>query len=43
VGDDNVSSKLLFEKTGFFKAAIKKDWNFVEGKYKDEIMYQLIN
>ena len=43
VGDDNVSSKLLFEKAGFFKAAIKKDWNFVEGKYKDEIMYQLIN
>ncbi|WP_029034684.1 GNAT family N-acetyltransferase [Salinimicrobium terrae] len=43
VGDENISSKLLFEKTGFFKAATKKDWNLVGGEYKNEVMYQLIN
>ena len=43
VGEDNVSSKLLFEKAGFTVAATKKDWNLVEGEYKDEITYQLIN
>ena len=43
VGEDNVSSKLLFEKAGFTMAARKKDWNLVDGVYKDEITYQLIN
>ena len=43
VGSDNVSSKLLFEKSGFLHTATKKDWNLVDGKYKDEITYQLIN
>lgn len=43
VGEENSTSRLLFEKSGFIKAATKKDWNFVNGKYKDEITYQLIN
>ena len=43
VGSDNASSKLLFEKAGFFQSAVKKDWNLVNGEYKDEITYQLIN
>lgn len=43
VGSDNSSSKLLFEKSGFLLTATKKDWNLVDGEYKDEITYQLIN
>jgi diamine N-acetyltransferase len=40
---DNVASIKLFEKNRFVKAGIKKDWVLVKGKYKDEILYQLIN
>lgn len=43
VGSDNASSRLLFEKSGFLLTAKKKDWNLVDGEYKDEITYQLIN
>lgn len=43
VGEDNTSSKLLFEKAGFILTATKKDWNFIEGEYKAELTYQLIN
>lgn len=43
VGSDNTSSKLLFEKAGFTLTARKKDWNLVDGEYKDEFTYQLIN
>ena len=43
VGEDNSSSKLLFEKSGFLLAGIRKDWNLVDEEYKDEFTYQLIN
>lgn len=43
VGEDNTSSKLLFEKAGFTLTATRKDWNLVEGVYKAEHTYQLIN
>ncbi len=43
VSEDNASSKILFEKAGFTVAARKKDWNLVDGEFKDEITYQLIN
>ncbi len=42
VGTDNVPSRLLFEKAGFVRAGIKKDWNFIDGKFRDELLYQLI-
>lgn len=42
VGIDNVPSQHLFEKAGFVKSGHKKDWNFVNGKFKDELLYQLI-
>jgi diamine N-acetyltransferase len=32
----------LFEKQKFKKIGVKKDWIYVKGKYKDEILYQLI-
>jgi diamine N-acetyltransferase len=43
VGAENTSSKLLFEKAGFACTARKKDWVRVNGSYKDELIYQLIN
>ncbi len=43
VGTDNVSSKLLFEKCGFELSGCKKEWIRVNGTFKDELLYQLIN
>ncbi|WP_034887858.1 GNAT family N-acetyltransferase [Gillisia sp. Hel_I_29] len=40
---DNLPSIQLFEKCGFKKVGIKKDWNLINGKFKDEILYQFIN
>lgn len=38
----NKGSITLFEKAGFERSGIKKDWIFSEGKYEDEYLYQLI-
>lgn len=40
---DNLASLKLFEKCNFKPVGIKKDWVLVNGKFKDEILYQLIN
>lgn len=40
---DNARSIQLFEKAGFTRSGVKKDWVFSEGKYKDEYFYQLIS
>lgn len=40
---DNESSKILFENQGFKKVGVKKEWTLVKGKFKDEVLYQLIN
>ena len=39
----NQASIALFTKFGFEKIGIKKDWNLLAGKFKDEAMFQLIN
>lgn len=39
---DNTASSKLFEKKGFSKVGVKKEWNFVKGNFKDEILYQLV-
>ncbi|RCS28312.1 N-acetyltransferase [Polaribacter sp. WD7] len=39
---DNLSSISLFTKHNFQKIGIKKDWILSKGKFKDEILYQLI-
>ena len=39
---DNHKSITLFEKLNFKKSGIKKDWLFVNGNFKDEVIYQLI-
>lgn len=43
IGADNNASLALFTKFGFQKIGIKKQWNLVDGKYHDEILFQLIN
>jgi len=42
ISEDNKPSMQLFTKMGFKKIGLKKDWNFVDGNYKNELMYQLI-
>ncbi|WP_299064147.1 GNAT family N-acetyltransferase [uncultured Polaribacter sp.] len=39
---DNAKSISLFTKHNFKKVGVKKDWILSEGKFKDEVLYQLI-
>ena len=43
VSEDNDASIKLFTKQGFKNIGLKKDWIFVNGSYKNEYMFQLIN
>lgn len=43
IGTENEASKALFTKFGFQCIGVKKDWNLINGVYKDEAIYQLIN
>ena len=40
---DNTKSIALFKKHQFTKVGNKKDWIFTNGKFKDELLFQLIN
>ncbi|CAL2084827.1 GNAT family protein [Tenacibaculum sp. 190524A02b] len=40
---DNIKSLHLFQKKNFKRIGIKKDWIFSQGKFKDEVLFQLIN
>lgn len=42
IAANNVISKSLFEKFDFKPVGVKKDWNYNNGSYNDEILYQLI-
>lgn len=42
ITSDNLKSLALFESYNFKKIGLKKDWILAKGKYKDEILYQLI-
>lgn len=42
ISEDNEPSIHLFEKAGFEKTGVKKDWNFSAGIYKNVYQYQLI-
>lgn len=42
VTEDNQGSIHLFEKVGFVKVGTKKDWILINGKYKNEILFQKI-
>ncbi|QBA64391.1 GNAT family N-acetyltransferase [Muriicola soli] len=41
--EDNMPSINLFEKLGFIKTGIKKDWIRWQGTYKDQYLYQKFN
>jgi diamine N-acetyltransferase len=43
ISEENEASIKLFEKLGFVKIGLKKDWNFDNEAYKNEYLYQLIN
>jgi len=43
VSEDNLASIKLFTNKGFNKIGLKKDWNFLNGVYKNEYLFQLIN
>jgi diamine N-acetyltransferase len=43
IGTENIASIALFTKFGFQKIGIKKDWNLVNGIYKDEAIFQLLS
>ena len=43
IGTENVASNALFTKFGFEIIGVKKDWILVNGNYKDEAIFQLIN
>lgn len=43
ITDDNTKSLALFSKHNFVKIGVKKDWILSEGKFKNEVLFQLIN
>ncbi|WP_298498537.1 GNAT family protein [uncultured Algibacter sp.] len=43
ISEDNGASVKLFSNQGFKQIGLKKDWNYVNGSYKNEYLYQLIN
>jgi len=43
ISETNTASIKLFEKQGFKKIGLKKDWNFQNGSFTNEYLYQLIN
>lgn len=42
ISEDNQASLQLFKKQGFEIVGLKKDWNFVDGAYKNEYLLQRI-
>ncbi len=42
IGEDNAASIKLFESLDFKQIGVKRDWNFVHGKFKNEVFYQKI-
>lgn len=43
IGSGNTNSIKLFESRNFKRIGVKKDWVFINNKFKDELLYQLIN
>ena len=41
--EENAPSIKLFEKQGFERVGLKKDWTRVGGSFKNEYLYQLIH
>ncbi|MGR7811770.1 GNAT family N-acetyltransferase [Lacinutrix undariae] len=43
ISEDNLASITLFESYDFKKVGLKKDWNFYNGSYKNEYLFQRIS
>jgi diamine N-acetyltransferase len=43
ISEDNSKSIALFEKRGFKKFGVKKDWVYTNKQFKNELLFQLIN
>jgi diamine N-acetyltransferase len=43
ISEDNQASINLFSNQGFKRIGLKEDWNLVNGTYKNEYLFQLIN
>lgn len=43
ISEENKASLKLFSNQGFKKVGLKADWNLVNGTYKNEYLFQLIN
>ena len=43
IGEDNTKSIKLFMNQGFNKIGLKKEWNLINGNYKNEFFLQLLN
>ena len=43
ISEDNKASINLFKGCNFEKVGLKQDWNIVNGVYKNEYLFQLIN
>lgn len=42
ISEDNMASLNLFKKHAFEIVGLKKDWNFINGQYKNEYLLQLL-
>ncbi|NJX14605.1 GNAT family N-acetyltransferase [Tamlana crocina] len=42
ISEENEASKKLFVNQGFQEVGLKKDWNVVNGSFKNEYLFQLI-
>lgn len=42
IGTENLASLALFTTFGFEKIGVKKDWNFTNNSFHDEVLLQLI-
>ena len=43
ISEENKASIKLFTSQGFNKIGLKEDWNYVDGSYKNEYIFQLLN
>ena len=43
ISEDNTLSIRLFKSLGFQEIGLRKDWNFINGSFKNEFLFQLIN
>lgn len=43
ITEGNTASISMFTKHGFKEAGLKKDWNFINGNFKNEYLFQRIN